>query len=237
MIQTHSLVLWKKAETREFYAYTKEAYETMQMLISYGICSPAYQSVWRKKDAKLFDWNYDNFCIAVKKKVNKEGNIIFNNLGYCIGLFSSLNEEKSSGISLSIGNTDTKFVNSLVINFSPSINLYDEKVAILVNDMFRDCIIKFKPFWGCISNKKNMRKYEGYMDDNIPNTVHWINYWSDGIINGIGKDKIQVVLDSCENCSFENGIFKIKPIAMNADNEEDIKLQQMINNKLGLSSL
>ncbi len=237
MIQTHSLVLWKKAETREFYAYTKEAYETMQILISYGICIPAYETVMRKKDAKLFYWNYDNFSKAVKKNVNKEGNTIFQDLGYIISFFSSLNNDKASGITLSIGNKNTKFVNALVINFSLSVDLYNMNVASSVSDMFCDCVNTFKPFWGCISNKKNIREYKKYLKDNKPTTVHWINYWSGEIINVLGTDKIQVVLDSCENCSFENGIFKINPIAMNVDNEEDIKLQQMINSKLGLSSL
>ncbi len=237
MIQTHSLVLWKKAETRDFYAYTKEAYEIMQVLISYGICIPAYETVMRKKDAKLFEWNYDNFSEAVKKNVSKEGDTLFQNLGYTISFFSSLNNDKASGITLTIGNTNTKFVNALVIDFSPSINLYNENAASLVNDMFCECVDIFKPFWGCISNMKNTRTFKKFMNDSKPTTVHWINYWSDGIINEIGKDKIQVVLDSCENCSFKNGIFKIKPIAMNVDNEEDIKLQQMINRKLGLSSL
>lgn len=94
MIQRHSIILWKKAERKDkdFEEIAKETYEVLKQ---FQECPqelrPNYLTAKTKKDIKEFDWNYENFRSMLKKGVNKEGENIFEDLGYSISFFSSLN--------------------------------------------------------------------------------------------------------------------------------------------------
>jgi len=130
MIQRHSIILWKKAEKKDkdFEEIAKETYEVLKL---FQECPqelrPNYLTAKTKNDIKEFDWNYENFRSMLKKGINKEGENIFEDLGYSISFFSSLNGQNSCGFEIIAGNKNEKFYNVLIVNLPLSLNLYEKK--------------------------------------------------------------------------------------------------------------
>ena len=132
MVQRHSIILWKKAEEEDkvFEEISAETYEVLKLFQDYPQkLRPNYLTAKTKKDIRRFDWNYENFSNELKKGINKEGQNTFENLGYTISFFSSMDEEDSCTFQMRAGNKNEKFFNTLIVNLPLSLNLYDEKTA------------------------------------------------------------------------------------------------------------
>ena len=225
MVQRHSIILWKKAESedRSFEEISKEAYDTLNLFQDYPQnLKPNYLTVKSKKDIKEFSWNYENFSSILKKGVNKEDENVFENLGYSISFFSSMDEKDSCVFQMIVGNKNDKFYNTLIINLPLSLNLYDKETADIIRLLFEKLVSSYMPYWGCISNKALSRKYGKYLEGNIPTKVHWINYWSEDIIGEIGMERIQKIVDGNSAIIFQKGILSIKDTALDVDKAEDI---------------
>jgi len=237
MIQRHSIILWKKAEKKDkdFEEIVKETYEVLKL---FQECPqelrPNYLTAKTKKDIKEFDWNYENFRSMLKKGINKEGENIFEDLGYSISFFSSPNGQNSCGFEIIAGNKNEKFYNVLIVNLPLSLNLYDTKTADMVKDLFEKLVQSYMPYWGCISNKALSRKYGKFLDGNMPTTVHWMNYWSEDIIETVGMKKIQNVVDNNMISTFKNGILSIRETAIDVEKEDDVRLHAEIHKQLFL---
>ena len=237
MIQRHSMILWKKAEREDksFEEISKEAYEVLSL---FQDCPqelrPNYLTAKTKKDIKEFDWNYENFSNMLKKGINKEGETSFEDLGYSISFFSSINEEDSATFLMTVGNKFEKLYNTLIIGLPLSLNFFDKKTSEMISNLFRRLVQSYMPFWGCISNKALSRKYGKYLEGNLPTTVHWINYWSEDIIHTIGMEKIQKSIEENQEISFKNGILSIKEMALDVEKEDDVRLHAEIHNQLFL---
>lgn len=237
MIQRHSIILWKKAEKKDkdFEVIAKETYEVLNL---FQDCPqelrPNYLTSKTKKDIREFAWNYENFISLLKKGINKEGENIFEDLGYSISFFSSLNVKNSCGFEIIAGNKNEKFYNVLIINLPLSLNLYDKEKADMIRNLFEKIVQSYMPYWGCISNKALSRKYGKFLEGNLPTTVHWINYWSEDIIGTIGMKKIQNVVDKNTMSSFKTGILSIKETALDVEKEDDIRLHTEFHEQLFL---
>lgn len=131
-----------------------------------------------------------------------------------------------------VGNKVDKFYNTFIVNLPLSLNLYDEKTADMIGNMFEELVHVYHPFWGCISNKTLSRKYGKYFEGNLPTTVHWMNYWSEDIIHAIGKKRIQKIVNRNTLISFQEGIIKIKNVALDVDKEDDIRFHEKLQKQL-----
>jgi hypothetical protein len=235
MVQRHSIILWKKAEHKDkkYEEISKEAYNILSLFQDYPQeLKPNYLSVKSKKDAKEFAWNYENFNSVLKKGINREGENIFEDLGYSISFFSSMEEKKSCAFQMNVGNKNNKFYNTFIIDLPLSLNLYDKKIADTIRSLFEKLVQFYIPYWGCISNKVLSRKYGNFLDGNLPTTVHWMNYWSEDIIEMIGMRKIQKIVDQNSIISFQKGVLSIKDTAFDVDKEEDLKYHDELQNYL-----
>lgn len=232
MIQRHSIILWRQAEREDksFEEISKEAYEVLDLFQCYPQeLRPNYLTVKTKKGIKEFDWNYKNFSEQLKKGINKEGEVIFNKLGYSISFFSSMDEKNSCAFSMTAGNKFEKINNALIVDLPLSLNLYDKKMAGIISDLFEKLVQAYKPFWGCISNKALSRKYGKFLEGNLPTTVHWMNYWSEDIIETIGMEKIQKIVEGNSVMSFRNGILSIRDTALDVDKGEDVRFHDELH--------
>ena len=239
MIQRHTIVLWKKADLEEmdFELIASEAYNVLNALNEFEIkYRPNFLTASFKEKIAIFDWNYENFSQKLKEGLNKDNGNCFEKLGYTISFFSSKEEKESFSYQLTVGNRDTRFYNTLIVSIPISIDLYDAKCATKIIEMFEKMVACFKPFWGCISNKAISKKYKKFMEGDLPTTVHWVNYWSDNIINKIGREKIEKIINETPRISLKNGIFKIKDTALNAENEIDINFLKKIEYQLALKN-
>lgn len=235
MIQRHSIILWKKAEKEDktFEEISTEAYEVLKLFQAYSQkMRPNYLTAKTKKDIRRFDWNYENFSNVLKTGINKEDKNIFENLGYAISFFSSIDEEDSCTFQMRVGNKNEKFFNTLIVNLPLSINLYDEKTAQEISNLFEQLVQVYIPYWGCVSNKELSRKYGQFLVGNLPTTVHWINYWSEDIIRSIGMKKIQKIIDKYPIVSLKNGTLSINDTALDVNKEDDIKFHDELQKRL-----
>lgn len=236
MIQTHTIVLWRMPELEEksFDSLARNSFELMSVFQDFD-CEwrPNYLTGYKKNKTK-FQWNYNNFSEELKKGVNREGKKAFSHLGYQISFYSSLIEDKSFGHSLTIGST--RFFNVLTVKIANDFNLYDNVNAKKMERLFEKLVERFNPFWGCVANSKIASKY-GYFDqdNNIPQTVYWLNYFNENIIENIGKERIDNVLSEYSSMSFKNGLLRLCSIPIDYESEEDVQFHEEIHSSLILS--
>ena len=217
-------------DKRNYELIIKEMYELMLLLFKAGLgVEPKYKTVWKKSDARLFDWSYDNFSRLMKDNLEpgKE------ELGVNFGFFSSLAKEKSGGILVSVGSSHEKIRNMVEISFPYTLS-NDSETAKRIEDLFKKCIKLLRPYKAIVKNGKNYRRYLNSAKEGMPATVNWINYYAspelldilsraDGKYNFYQKEKFQ-----------DGYYFKIQELPIDDDNEEDIKRQMEINRILGL---
>lgn len=236
MLQLHNMILWSKPKEKDFENLAKKAYRIMELLKEFGSdLEPKYLTINRKKDAVPFEWNYKNFKNALVKGVNKEGETEFPELGYSIDFFSSLESQHSSSVRMKIGNQRSEFVDNLVIQFPKSYSLEKmnqdkDKIKVL----FNNCVHLFQPYWGCISNSVNMDRFDNYVKNDKPSTLHWLNYWGEDILRNTPVIKaVSFPVYYIE--PIEKGWFiQLKDEPLDDTLEQDIQLQAEANKYYGL---
>lgn len=234
MVQRHSIILWKKAEREErsFEEIAKEAYEVLSILQNYPLMlRPNYLTGKSLGQTEVFEWNMQNFYTKLESGINKEGGILFYDLGYSVSFFSSKNKEEACSIEMTVGNRNEKLYNTIIINLPISFDVYEKKNGKMIGELFESMTKIYKPFWGCVSNKSLSRRYGKFLQGNIPTTIHWINYWSEDIINVIGREKINKIVESNPEILFKKHILSIKDTAIDVDKEEDIIFQNELQKK------
>lgn len=235
MDQFYKLILWRKAEREDvsFEEIAKRAYETITL---FKVLEPKYQpnfeKVFSKKDAKLFDWDYNNFYNYLKSNVNREGKTEFKELGYSIGFFSSLNSNESCGYDLRVGATENPFTNTFLVRFSINMDMFNEEMSRKIELIFKQAIKIFEPFWGCVVNNR-LNTTEGYLnnDNSFPKAFHWLNYLSNEMLDKLDK-KVLNALEKKYKIECDGNIIKLKNIALNANLAEDVKLKKDVDDAL-----
>lgn len=230
------MLFWSKARTVDFEGTAMQAYNIMQALMEYGeeLC-PVYLTVSKKQDIAPFNWSYDSFVEILKKGVNKEGKNETSELGYSVNFFSSLIEKNSASISMTVGGTNPKFKNTLIISLPQSFSLYNDSSSLdKLEAVFRKCAALFNPDWAAIVNKVNSRRYNGYFNGDIPSTIHWLNYWGIDIIDRLEKRNLEQAPILLKEKLNDGYLLKLKRTPINDLVQEDIEIQCKANNNLGL---
>lgn len=230
MQQWYSLILWRKPEKESvtFEEVAKRAYQTISVFMELQPnYRPNYAKVGKKRDAKLFEWNYDNFCDYLNKKARKTSQQMFKDLGYTCGFFSSLNSGESCGYSLSVGITNKMFVNSFVVEFSTSMDYFNGEVSAKIEELFRRSVKTFNPYWGCVVNM-GMKECDNFLtaDDSSPNEIHWLNYMSNSMLKNLNPKGIKRLTKECKQFKCEDNFIKLQDVALNADVVEDVRLKE-----------
>ncbi len=163
--------------------------------------------------------------------MNKEGKTIFPDLGYRVSFFSSFKEDESASISLLIGVRSTKFINNFIVNLPLSFPIYeDNQLNERLVELFKNCIDVFNPFWACIGNSTNLRRYDGYWGEQVPKSIQWVNYFNNEVAQRLCENMILTSPVRIKE-KFNSGyLLVIKNQPINDENEEDIILQQQVNN-------
>jgi hypothetical protein len=235
MIDTYKMILWAepKKETKE--EQVQKIHDMLSVLIDFGEpFLPNYLPAKRKRDCKPFVLNYENIEKLLKKSKKYEELDERLGVGKTIGFFSSLNDDESSLISITIGNSGL-VGNSITLKFPTNFDFNQANISDKLSNLFKELIKIFNPYWGCISGWFNCEQFGGYYDNNkgLPNAVFWINYWGENISNMLKVSK-QVKKDRTHKFyeieQYSNGYFlrlQEHPIDMN--NKKQIHFQQEMN--------
>lgn len=222
MMQLHSIVLWKKAENREFDEIAKEAYKSLENLQYFPSClRPNYLTSDRKTDVKEFSFDYQHF-----KKVLKENMIgSTDNLGYAVSFFSSMDELQSCSIRMKVGIKNKQFSNSLVMSLPCTMDLGEKQNFEMITDLFKHLVRDFQPFWGAVVNKNLAKRYDRFLQDGFPVAIFGMNYWGEDIVTEIDEKKIKEFVNSNPSATYYNGILSLKDGPIDIYNELDMSLQ------------
>lgn len=234
-MERYKIILWKKplvADT-QFSEIVRNTVDTLS--IFYDLPEqyrPNFYTSDRKSSAKPFVLSCDEIASYLRKNVLKINYKECPELGVSLGLFSSMNDNSAFGYHMRIGVKDTKYINSLIVNIALDYNMYDEESARLIETLFEKSVAVFKPFWGAIVNNCAYNDNEPYMVNGLPTNVHWMNYWSDEIINSIGLRKIKIAIKKFEQFDFDNGIIKMQKFPLQAKKEDDMRYQREVEDLL-----
>ncbi len=231
MLQTQKIILWRKPEIEKvsFDEIAHRAYDSISVLQKYDeIFRPNFLTVYKKSDASKFEWSYRNFSEKLQKKVMKIGKKEITELGYSLAFFSSLNDDETSGISVRVGNKDSKFINTLIIHLPLCINYSDDINSNMIKTMFTELVNCFEPYWGCVASNKFVIT-DNYMSGNNPLYIHWLNYWSDEVASTV-SDMFFEKIKKMPEISYSGGILQIGERAFNEKNDNDMELFKNINN-------
>ena len=117
MKQSYTMILWSKPYDAEIDEMTDICYQVLSELKNYGTeLSPKYLPVGRKADVKEFVFSKENIKYKLEKNGDRKGGSVFYDLGSRISFFSSLNDGLSCGIKLTVGMSNPKLVNSLIVD-------------------------------------------------------------------------------------------------------------------------
>lgn len=231
----HTIILWKKplSSDTQFSEIVQNTVDTLS--IFYDLPEqyrPNFYTSYRKSSAKPFVLSCDEIASYLRKNVLKVNYKECPELGVSLGLFSSMKDDSAFGYHMRVGVKDTKYINSLIVNIALDYNMYDEESARLIETLFEKSVAVFKPFWGAIVNNCAYNDNEPYMVNGLPTNVHWMNYWSDDIINSIGLRKIKIAIKKFEQFDFDNGIIKMQKFPLQAKKEDDMRYQREVEDLL-----
>ena len=236
-MERYTILLWKKplSSDTQFSEIVQNTVDTLS--IFYDLPEqyrPNFYTSDRKSSAKPFVLSCDEIASYLRKNVLKVNYKECPELGVSLGLFSSMKDDSAFGYLMRVGVKDTSYglLNTLVVNIALDYKMYDEESARLIVTLFEKSVAVFKPFWGAIVNNCAYNDNEPYMVNGLPTNVHWMNYWSDDIIDRIGFRKIKKAKKKFEQFDFDNGIIKMQKLPLQAKKEDDMRYQREVEDLL-----
>lgn len=232
MIDTYKMLLWARPNENPLDIQAEKLFEILTTFGKFDCLRPRYQTVRRKKDAVEFDLNLE----SVKKLIVDKRDKQFPDLGSMISFFTSLNDADSARISISIGVSNSRFVNSLVVDLNwdykkIELRKYDE-----LQLLFEALIVLFEPFFGCITSRSNSERYDDYFDeaDNKPSSVFDMNYFGQELLNNLRiSDETLSKIYACKEIG--DGCFiRLLKEPLDVSNVDHMELQEDINHLLGI---
>ena len=161
-------------------------YEILQKLNEYNLFNTLFLPAKRKKDIKVFELTKENVKITILKNKDKK----FPNLGSELSFFTSLEDDESLSINISVGKFNTRLNNTMVISLPINITLEKSMECI---ELFKDLVKLYDAYYACITSNENIKIYNDWYNynDNVPKAVFWINYWGNDIANRLSINKLE----------------------------------------------
>lgn len=235
-MQTHTLILWAHTSIRDFNDIVFKTYSVLEALREFGPeLSPNYLTTNRKADVNKANLTYEGVKQLVQKNINKEGKNLFPDLGHRLSFFSALDEYSSSRVNLTVGTSNPRFKDSLIVTLPQSLSIYqDETVTWKIINLFKKCCQIFEPYWGCIQNDSNANRFDSLWNDSLPTAVHWVNYFGDDVVKVLGEEKIGTAPMLLTEKLDRGYILVLKQFPINDSESEDITRQAMAAEYFGI---
>ena len=235
MLQYYTLIFWRKHERQDitFDEIAEQAYKTISIYQKLPEkYRPNYLRVYRKEDAKLFEWSYQNFYNELKKGVNQENGQIFVDLGYSIGFFSALDNNDACGYSIGVGKTNELFSNTFVIDLALDMDYFTPENSKLIEELFRETVQTFEPYFGATINSLMDNCNYFNKTTNELQSLHWLTYVSPELSTNLKESKLKKLMKKYKEFEYDNGFIKLQNIALNAENPKDVKYKEEVEREL-----
>ena len=226
------IILWARAKNVSIESMADIIYKMLCLMKEYGDeLDPKYITVRKKILAKEFNLNRDSVKLLLEKKVDKEGLKLFNQLTSRVSFFSSLDDNRSSGISIGIGDCGSMLNNTCVVSLPTGFSgLVDKQIEFIY--LFKQLIEVFEPYFGFVSNNSNKQYGDIFWLNDKPTYVHWINYYDTITAKKVGLKSV-LSIEGVER--FKNGyFFMLQDEPIDVNNPQHLEKQRKTTNLLGL---
>ncbi len=225
----YHMLLWRKpVPEKQFHSLCADTFQTMLAFTELGRNnSPNYLTGKRKPDPPLqeFEWTLENFENTLLSHPVNKGNLKLGQLGYSVSFFSSLDSRTGISFQVMIGNTDPLFLDTIVAEIPASnIEAMDHLVSV-----FQICAKTFQPYWGCVTETHFL--VSPMLECDRPVSAHWLNYWSDDLLQRIGRDVVTSAFDAL-GIPFLQGFFQIRESPISSSSESDMLYFKRVNAQL-----
>lgn len=230
-MDTYAMILWSRAKESSIESQANQMFGALSILNKVDYLRPKYLTAYRKKDAKEFELSFKN----VRNIILKERDRQFMDLGSRVSFFTSMNDNESVGISMSVGISNPRFVNTVVINLT---DIKTEKMVSYhkMADIFKRLVEVCNPFYGCIACDKNKNMFNGYynQEKDIPTSIFDINYWGRDIVSHL-EIREEVLSKVYEYEEIDGGYYiRLLKEPIDVTKRKHIELQKDINYLLGI---
>lgn len=232
----YSIILWRKPE-REGISFNEVLDNTMA-LFDYIVTLPE----WIKPTTTYSGKTPVKFSISrdtIKNKLLKGMDINEANpskdLGYCLILFSDEDNEGSRITwTFRVGNADKFFSNCIVIEFNHSSfnGIENKEWQSVVSEVFKKLTVLFDVYYGSITNLNIANNYSSFADISTPYCVFSYNYWNKDMLEKIGRDKINHLVERGDIEFEEPGFVKLFNGFIDVNDEEQMKKRKEIEDYL-----
>lgn len=232
MIDVYTMILWSRANKSSIESQVKQVFDVLSILSEVDYLTPKYLTANRKKDAKEFKVSLENVKDVILKNQDKQ----FIELGSRLSFFTTKNDNEAVGISIAIGISNPKFLNTVVIKINEDIKKCRKICLDELAYAFRKMVKICKPFYGCITCKSNRNMYGDYYNDDkdIPNSIFDINYWGRDIVDHLMISE-EILSKVYEYEEIDKGYYiRLLKEPIDITNREHIELQKEINYLLGI---
>lgn len=233
-MQSYGMLFHKKNREGSIETFVQEINRIIEELILYGDeLYPRYRTTKTKNKTIPFEAGEETIRDIVVKEMRK--NEKYPGVGGIFGLYSSLDEDCSSGVRFSFGNIGEYVRDTVVVNFPLDrfSGLFTRKNDLYV--LFQNIVKIYKPYYAIVFNNKNDQISDKYWTTK-PTCVHWINYFSNETVDLIGREKLQC-LDQKMVIKTNDGCFlRLQDEPIDITNFAHLQKQRELSKMLGLFS-
>lgn len=233
MVDTYTMLLWVKPNEDDIEIQTKQVYNLLSILSKVNYLRPKYLTASNKKNVTEFELSFEN----VKKLITRKKDKQFSDLGSRLSFFTSLNDSESVGISITVGVSNPKFLNSLVINFNIDIKKQKNTSFNELANVFKELINACTPFYGCFTCKSNRNMFNGYYNDgfNIPNSIFDLNFWGKNVISKLAVNE-EILSKMYEYEKIKGGYYiRLQKNPIDTTNTQHMEFQKQVNCMMGIN--
>jgi len=194
--------------------------------------NPKYLTVRKKALAEEFVLDKENLKSLLEKNIDKEGYRLFNSYTSRISFFSSMDDDRSSGISINIGRCNPRFSNTCVVHLPKGFSGFGERSKDFIC-LFKSLIEIFEPYYAFVPLEHNNPKTGyGFWKDDEPTYVHWMNYFDITTAEKIGLKKV-LSIDGVEKTG-EGYLIVLQDDPVDLDNTQFMQNRKKVAMLLGL---
>ena len=195
-----TLLMWRKPSLEKKHNATDVASEMLNIIEITRECIPEFSTFYIPASKKngVKEAVLSKECIESLLHKSEHNTVLIDKTGYTLSLFTSLDSLCSCSFLLHIGSGHTRLTDSVLIKFPLCWNWQNSDVITRIEKLFMELVKLFCPYWGCVANL-GLTNEKKYVVDEIPTTLHWLNFFSESALKKIGPKKLQAI-HSIPNC-------------------------------------